>query len=115
MNLIPALLIIGVAALTLLLFLRQLRRERFDVANKGVNQPELVTLLKAAGRALWLEFRYALPFYLLLASYFYLHVRRDCRREPDTRIAYESGSISDHLADALQWPVTAPDGTHCEP
>ncbi|WP_119068247.1 hypothetical protein [Aggregatilinea lenta] len=115
MDLILPLLIVGVVALTLLLFVRQLRRERFDVANKGINQPEAVTLLKAAGRALWLEFRYTLPFYLLLASYFYLRVRRDCRREPDTRIIYESGSISDHLTDALLWPVTAPDGTQCDP
>jgi hypothetical protein len=113
-DLIPALILVGLVALTLLLFVRQLRRERYDVANKGVNQAESVTLLKAVWGTIWLEFRYALPFYLLLASYFYLRVRRDCHRETDTRLAYEAVSVSDHVTDALLWPVTAPDGIDCE-
>lgn len=115
MNLIPALLVAGLMALTLLLFGRQLRRERFDVANKGVNQPEPVTLLRAAARTFWLEFRYALPFYLLLAFYFYLHIRRDCRHEPDTRLVYERASTVDHIGEALAWPVTVTGEARCEP
>lgn len=114
MQVLVILLVVGLVDLVLLLFVRQLRRERFDVINKGTNQAPGVTLAKALGRTGWRIFRTVLPFYLVLAFYFYLLVRRDCRREPVTRAAYEARTGVEHVWDALTWPRYSAEEPACE-
>lgn len=108
------LLVVGLVDLALLLFVRQLRRERFDVINKGTNQATGVTVAKALAHTGWLIVRTVLPFYLVLAFYFYLLVRRDCRAAPDARAAYEAGTGVEHVWDALTWPRYGAEEAACE-
>jgi len=104
----------GVAALAVATtFAWRLQKERRDVWNRGVNQSPLLTLWRALAYTLYRAIIYGVLGYLLITGYYVVKFRNRCNATAASRAAYEAAPVSDHLLEALRWPVTYQDGPSC--
>ncbi len=98
-------LIALVAAASVGLLTRSLRTERYEVRNRGVNQPSSVTWTRAGMHAAFLLLKFGGIAYLLATFYAFYMFQRVCARDDWTRDAYERGALVEHIAEALRWPL----------
>ncbi|MEW6580677.1 MAG: hypothetical protein AB1435_15980 [Chloroflexota bacterium] len=99
--------------LTVVTFIWRLHRERREVINRGVNQSPVLTWVRPLAYTLYRAVVYTALAYLLITGYYLVKFRNRCQATPETRAAYEAGSVRDHLLEALTWPVTYKDGPEC--
>lgn len=101
------------ALLTLLTFWWRLKRESYEVRNRGVNQLPLLTLAYALRYTLYRALVYLTLLYLLLSGYYLVKFRRICQTNPEKQAAYDARAFEDRLLEALRWPVTYQNGPDC--
>ena len=99
--------------LTVTTFLWRLRRERREVANRGVNQSPVLTWVRPLAYTLYRAVVYTALAYLLITGYYLVKFRNRCQATPESRAAYEASNVRDHLLEALTWPVTYQGGPEC--
>lgn len=99
-------LLIAVALVaSALVFARELREERAQVRNRGVNQAAVITWTRAGRRTAADVLKYGVFLYLFATFYAFHVFQRTCARDDWTRAAYERGTRLEHIADALRWPL----------
>lgn len=98
-------LIALVVAASVGLLARALRAERYEVRNRGVNQPSSVTWARAGRHAAFLLLKFGGIAYLLATFYAFYMFQRVCSREDWTLDAYERGPLVEHVIEAMRWPL----------
>jgi len=108
-----AVLIAAIVLTASALFWRVLRKELYEVRNRGVNQALAVSVGRAGLRTANLVLKFGLVLYLLATFYAYYRFQRVCARDAWMRDAYERGSLVEHVTDALRWPLYLEDPPPC--
>lgn len=110
----PASVAVSVGALlTLLTFWGRLRRERYEVRNRGINQSPALTVAYALSYTLYRALIYIGLIYLLISGYYLVRFHRLCQAAEKERAVSTSPAFGDRLLEALRWPVTYQDGPDC--